>query len=86
MPFVRMPLAPLPTVACLCVAMLADAGCKTTLKFRLAMRIGGPPQKPAISWAARPPECAAVKKLNLVHRGKCRGFFVNFFAAIFPGN
>ena len=32
------------------------------------------------------PRVAAVKKLNLLHRGKCRGFFVNFFAAIFPGN
>ena len=32
------------------------------------------------------PRVAAVKKLNLVHRGKCRGFFVIFFAAIFPGN
>ena len=32
------------------------------------------------------PRVAAVKKLNLVHRGKCRGFFVKFFAAIFPGN
>ena len=30
------------------------------------------------------PRVAAVKKLNLVHRGKCRGFFVKFFAAIFP--
>ena len=32
------------------------------------------------------PRDAAVKKINLVHRGKCRGFFVKFFAAIFPGN
>ena len=32
------------------------------------------------------PRVAAVKKLNLVHCGKCRGFFVKFFAAIFPGN
>ena len=32
------------------------------------------------------PRVAAVKKLNLVHRGKCRGFFVKFFVAIFPGN
>ena len=32
------------------------------------------------------PRVAAVKKLNLVHRGKCRGFFVKFLAAIFPGN
>ena len=32
------------------------------------------------------PRVAAVKKLNLVHRGKCRGFFVKLFAAIFPGN
>ena len=32
------------------------------------------------------PRVAAVKKINLVHRGKCRGFFAKFFAAIFPGN
>ena len=32
------------------------------------------------------PRVAAMKKLNLVHRGKCRGFFVKLFAAIFPGN
>ena len=32
------------------------------------------------------PRAAAVKELYLAHCGKCRGFFVNFFAAIFPGN
>ena len=32
------------------------------------------------------PRVAAVKRLNLLHRGKCRGFFVKIFAAIFPGN
>ena len=30
------------------------------------------------------PRVAAMKKLNLVHRGKCRGFFVKFFCGHFP--
>ena len=30
------------------------------------------------------PRVAAVKKLNLVYRGKCQGFFVNFFFGHFP--
>ena len=42
------------------------------------------------SWSTcfdpRPPELHQWKKLNLVHRGKCRGFFVKFFAPILPGN
>ena len=32
------------------------------------------------------PRVAAMKKLCLVHCGKCRGFFVKCFAANFPGN
>ena len=32
------------------------------------------------------PRVAAVKELYLVHNGRCRGFFVKFVVAIYPGN